>query len=158
MNMKERGVKSNKKAQMNLSFGMIFSIILIIFFLSFAFFGIKKIITIQQNTQMNLFLKDFQSDVDKLWNSNSGSNKLSYILPRKVNKICFVEGDKNIELYEKGTLIPIESKKINHINMEETLRLYGEDKICIDILNSRISFYIEKAYGDNFVILTFEED
>lgn len=158
MNMKERGAKKNKKAQMNLSFGMIFSILLIIFFLSFAFFGIKKLITIQQDTQIKLFIKDLQEDVDKLWTSNSGSNKLSYVLPQKVEKVCFVNEEENLEIYIKKSLIPESRETINHIDMEETLILYGEDEICLNNSNNKISFYIEKAYGDNFVVLNFEEN
>jgi uncharacterized protein (UPF0333 family) len=154
--MKRRGLEFNKRAQMKLSFGMIFSILLIIFFLAFAFFGIKKLIEVQQNTQINLFAKDLQSDVDKLWNSNSGSNKLTYNLPSKVQKVCFENEEENLIIYRKDGS-PY-SKKINHLNMEETLSLYGDDIICIENLNNKISFYIEKAYGDNFVVLTFEEN
>jgi len=42
---------NEKRGQLKLSFGMIFSIILIIVFLGFAFFGIQKFMDYQKSIQ-----------------------------------------------------------------------------------------------------------
>ena len=54
-------MKTKKNAQMQLSFGMIFSIILIVFFLAFAFFGIRAFLGVQDSAKTAKFLNDFQS-------------------------------------------------------------------------------------------------
>jgi hypothetical protein len=150
--MKKRGSNLNKKAQMKLSFGMIFSIMLIVFFLIFAFFGIKKLIETQQQTQINLFYQDLQNDIDKLWRSNSGSNEVRYTLSKKVMKVCFVDEEKNVELYEEDDFFPSDTRKINHLNLKESLG--EEEELCFETENSKVSFYLEKEYGKNQVIIS----
>ena len=115
-----------KRGQMQLSFGMIFSIILIIFFLIFAFMGIKKLVEIQKNVEIKSFVKNFQEDVNKLWNSNSGSSPLSYSLPEKIEKICFEDEEDNLLGYVDG--FPEIRENIEHINLE--LSLDKETQIC----------------------------
>jgi uncharacterized protein (UPF0333 family) len=53
-------MSKNKKAQLKISFGMIFSIILVISFLAFGFFAIQKFLGIQENIIMKKFVDDFQ--------------------------------------------------------------------------------------------------
>ncbi len=50
---------------MKLSFGMIFSIILIIVFLSFAFYAIKIFLNMQTTMQVGKFVEELRNDVDK---------------------------------------------------------------------------------------------
>lgn len=139
---------------MKLSFGMIFSIMLIVFFLIFAFFGIKKLINVQQETQINFFYQDLQEDVNKLWNSNSGSNEVEYTLPKKISKVCFIDDEnENLKIYsEDEDFIPEGGKKINNLNMEESLA--GEDEVCFEKTNGKVSFYLEKEYGENYVVFS----
>ena len=64
-----------KRGQMKLSFGMIFSIILIIIFISFAFYAIQKFLSIQNSVQVGKFVNEFQQNVDKIWKGSQGSEK-----------------------------------------------------------------------------------
>ena len=81
----------NKKAQMQISFGMIFSIILIIFFLAFAFFGIRAFLSVQGSGETAKFLNDFQSDAEKVWKSAQSSENEEYTLPDERSFVCFVD-------------------------------------------------------------------
>jgi hypothetical protein len=150
--MKRRGLEFNKRAQMKLSFGMIFSIMLIVFFLIFAFFGIKKLITVQQETQINLFYQDLQQDINKIWNSDSGSNSVTYTLPKKISKVCFIEEDKNLLLYEEDDFFATKRKHIENLNLEESLN--GNEELCFENLDGKVSFYLEKDYGENYVVVS----
>ena len=73
-------MKKRKKAQIKLSFGMIFSIILIIVFLAFAFYAIKVFLGIQNTAQIGKFISDLKSDVDRVWKSTESSEEKEYNL------------------------------------------------------------------------------
>jgi hypothetical protein len=136
--------RCDKKAQMKISFGMIFSIILIIVFISFAFFGIKKFINLQEEVVLQKFPKDLQDDVDKLWNSNQGSVELSYSLSkRSVSEVCFEnDGYDNLAIKNK------EGKTIGRKNIEH---LSFEGRVCFENTEGKISIFLEKNYGESEV-------
>jgi hypothetical protein len=142
----------NRGGQINLSFGMIFSIMLIVFFLIFAFFGIKKLIEVQQKTQINLFYQDLQQDVNTAWNSESYSHDVEYTLPKKISKVCFIDQDKNLLLYEKDDSFSTKRNYIEHLNVEESLN--EEEELCFENLDGKVSFYLEKNYGENYVVIS----
>ncbi len=74
-----------KKGQIKLSFGMMFSIILIIFFIAFAFFAIQKFLGLGNTISIGKFVEDFQLNVDKLWEGVKGSQESEYFLPKKLS-------------------------------------------------------------------------
>lgn len=135
-----------KKGQMKLSFGMIFSIILIVIFLIFSFYAIQKFLDFQKEIKYRQFSEDFQKDVDKLFSSTSGDKPVPYLLPNEVQEICFVDD-------EFGNLIfrPRVNRDlfIEHIDIEKTLA--GEDELCIENIDGKVKFLIQKSYGENLV-------
>jgi hypothetical protein len=137
-----------KKGQMKLSFGMIFSIILIILFLSVAFYAIKKIISFQQNTQVGLFIDGLQADVDSLWASDYGSEEKSYTISNKVDSVCFEEGTRNIFFKPAGSGGEFDYTTIKHVN------LFND--FCIDNRDGKISLRMEKKFGEALVTITEE--
>ena len=86
--IKKRG---SKRGQMKLSYGMIFSIILIIVFLAFAFYAIKKFMGIQNTVMVGDFIDSLGSDVDKMWKGSQGSQEREYRLPKKIQYVCFAD-------------------------------------------------------------------
>jgi uncharacterized protein (UPF0333 family) len=147
------------KAQMEISFGMIFSILLIIVFIAFAFFGIKKFMEVQNEILGKKFIDDLNTDIEKMWKSSRGSQELTYTLPSKVKSVCF--GEKNIE-YEDDSYnvyyLPeklFDNGKLNYVNFEKTLK--GKDEICFEVENRKVSFVISKDYGEDLVTISKEE-
>ena len=59
--------RGDKSGQMKISFGMIFSIILIIAFLGFAIYAIMTLLEIIDNAKIAKFVEDLQGDVDKMY-------------------------------------------------------------------------------------------
>lgn len=142
----KRGLKNN--GQMAMSFGMIFSIILIIIFLVFAFYGIKKFLDLQKEVQVKSFINDLQDDIDKMQKSFEGSQERNYIVPTKIEKICFVNEDKNLQLLgEKYS----DAKKINGINLEKMLG--NKKEYCIQNTDGKIKIQLEINYGENLVTI-----
>ena len=140
---------SSRKAQMKLSFGMIFSIILIIIFISFSFYAIQKFLELQDTIKIAQFGERLQSDVNKMWKGTQGSQNVEYNLPRKVNAVCFSNEKSENLVFDSDKFI--EGKKIEHI----TINLEGENKeICIINDKGKIKLVLEKDYGEALVTIS----
>ena len=162
----------SRKGQMKLSFGMIFSIFLIIIFLTFAFYGIKKFVDLGNNAQEGKFKNDLQMDIDKIWKGSQGSDRFEYALPSKIKYVCFADflgteegkgakasyydelnqvyfGYENMFFYPVGSSSGLDSTEIKHINLEEIVS--NENPYCIPNEDGRVSILISKNYGENLV-------
>ena len=85
---------------------MIFSIFLIIIFLTFAFFAISKFLKIGNTAQLGSFKNSLQQDIDNMWKGAQGSDEFSYNLPSGIEYVCFVDYEKaasgsRAEFYEE---------------------------------------------------------
>ncbi len=140
----------NRKGELNLSFGMIFSIILIIAFIVFAFYAIKKFLDFQDTINIEKFKDDLQADIDNLWRSSDGSQEVEYNLPRKITAVCF-ENDDYENLYFESERIWA-GKKINHIDIIATLD--GEDSACFENINGKVKMTIKKDFSDVLVTIS----
>jgi hypothetical protein len=162
-----------KRGQMKLSFGMIFSIILIVLFLAVAFFAISKFFDIQNSITIGKFADEFQNDIDKIWKSQQGSQPKEYSLPKGVISVCFVdyatqskgerthiyEGlrqayfeNENMIFYPVGSGQGLDAKEIKHINLEEITE--SENPFCIDNLNGKMNVILKKDFGETLVVIT----
>ena len=157
---------------MKLSFGMIFSIILIIMFLSFSFFGIKKFMDLGNSAQ-NAKLKDsIQSDVNKIWQGIQGSQTVEYFVPSKTDALCFVDfsqgmigssqsvydelerafyGAKNLFTYP-ADLGATGSFEIKHIDLDKITQ--SQNPFCFEKENGKIKMVLKKNFGESLVTIT----
>lgn len=133
---------------MKISFGMIFSIILIIIFISFAFFAIKKFIGIQDAMKIGQFGNNLQSDIDKLWRGSQGSQEVEYFLPSKIESVCFIDDEYENLVFHSESFV--EGKKIENIDIE-TITQDGD--FCIDVIGGKIKMTIKKDYGEALVLI-----
>jgi hypothetical protein len=139
-----------KKGQTEISFGMVFSIILIIIFLVFGFYAIKKLIEVQQTAQIETFMKDLQNDVDKMWKSVQGSQEVKYTLPAKVTAVCFQNDEfQNLKFMSAN---PIVGKQINNIDILNTIK--GETSLCIPNIKGKTTMRLTKGYGETLVTIS----
>lgn len=140
-------MKRGKNAQLNLSFGMIFSIILIIAFIGAAFFAIQKFLEMQDAAKVGQFKNNLQNDVDKMWKSFQGSQKVEYSLPNQIEKVCFEDDPyENIFFNSKEFF---QRYNINHIDIEKITE--NENPFCINNKDGKIKMILKKDYGDNLV-------
>jgi len=141
----KRGIGT--KAQLELSFGMIFSIILIIVFIVFAGYAIMKIIRLQENVSTLKFVNDLQNDVNSMWQANTaGSQGYTYKLPVKVEQVC-IDENSEISFLPFGVGENAEDTKIEHLSNQE--------KFCIET-TGEIKIRISKGKYDSLV--SIEED
>lgn len=139
-----------KRGQMKLSFGMIFSIILIVIFIAFGFYGIMKFLEIQESVKIAQFTDDLQTDINKMWNSQ-GTRIVDYQLPQKIKAVCFKDDEYEDENMEFESDKFVGGQKINHLDIEKTLN--GKEKICFENIKGKVFFTIEKEYGESLVVI-----
>ena len=169
--MKKRILSVSKRGQMNLSFGMIFSIILIIVFISFAFFAIKKFISLSESVQIEKFANDLQNDIDKAWKGSQSSQTREYFLPSKIKYLCLIDYSKksvgknsqfydelrnvyleteNLFFYPIGSAEGLNSKEIKHIDLEKTTAT--QNPLCFEN-KENIKIFLKKEYGEALVTI-----
>ena len=116
--------KNCKRGQIQISFGMIFSIVLIIIFFAFAFYAIRIFFGIGDSAEIGKFVNDLQSDVNRIWRSTESSYEEKYFLPSEINKICFADFSSDAE--KKGINENIYSELIMNYHRIENVFLYPE--------------------------------
>jgi len=144
MNFLKRG---NKKAQLDISFGMLFSIILIIIFIAFGFYAIKSFMNTQNSLQIKQFTEELQTNIDKIWREVQGRQTVSYSLPKQITFVCFQDDEfENLKFISENV---IRGKIIQNIDIQTTLS--GEEELCIQNIKGKVSFKIAKDYGETLV-------
>lgn len=152
----------NKKGQMKITFGLIFSIILIIVFISFAFFGIKKFVEIQCQMNAHALIEELENDVNKMWGSSSGNVSKNYSAPRCVIALCFEQQeedsqDHNVYFVQEsenaGMKRPVEwiGDVVEHLDWLEIRRQrgYGNYGLCFEPDRYKnIGIILSKDYTD----------
>jgi hypothetical protein len=166
--------RSKKNAQLKLSFGMIFSIILIIIFLAFAFYAIKTFLGIQNSANIGIFLDDLQKDANKIWQSSQGAQEVEYRLPEKIEYICFAdyaakEGygrhaskfrelkqtfweNENLFLWPVGSGNGLDSAQIIHIDIQKTT--LSENPFCFQNKDGKVKMNLKMNFGESLVTIT----
>lgn len=142
----------NKKAQeggVGMSFGLIFSIILIIFFVFAAIWGIKYFLSWNNCSRIGLAYDDLQKQVDIAYQSSQYSKEITLDFPG-VEKICFANlsarltgdlkiweeinvyefDDGNTFLYPTKKSCNMPFKNIKHLNLSVITQ--NKNPYCID--------------------------
>ena len=160
----------DKLGQIKMSFGMIVSIILIIIFISVAFFAISKFLGLQKSVQVGQFKDKLQFDVDKIWKSSQGSQEIEYTVPSKIEKVCFVDynspeegedaliyddlkkayfGSENFIFYPVGSGEGLDSTVINHIDLD--LITEEQNPFCLDNIGGKVKMTLSMDFGESLV-------
>ena len=159
-----------KKGDLSISFGMIFSIILIVIFIIFSFWAIQKFLGIQNSAEAGKFTGDLQADVDKIWRGSEGSQMQEYLLPASVKYVCFADyvsnargknliffkdlnqafnGEENLFFYPIGSANGFDSTSIKHIDIGKTT--IEDNPLCFENIKGKVSLTIKKNFGEALV-------
>ncbi len=139
----------NRSGQMSLSFGMIFSIILIVIFLAFGVYAIIKFLELQESIQVSTFLNDFQNDVNKMWKNSKGGQSVKYTLPTKISAVCFQQSEfENLKFTSERI---IRGKIIENIDIAKITK--DENPFCVQNVNGKVSMTISKNFGEQLVTI-----
>ena len=138
---------SNKKGQIQISFGMIFSIILMILFIAFAIYAINIFLGIQGQASEQKLAHDIQEDIDRVWRSSESSQEFEYLASGDINGICLTDSVSENLIIRSGA--ETERFLLEHIDILEITS--SENPYCIDSVDSKIKLRMEKSFGDNLV-------
>lgn len=150
-----------------MSFSMIFSIILIAFFVFAAFFGIRAFLKWQDQANYALFFRDLQADIDNIWNcDNLGKCEINFSSNIKTDAdyLCFadlIKAPSNSSILEmniredikKSTYKTAENLYFYSSKEKEVIRaaifkhidFETENPYCFKIINKKVSFKIIKS-------------
>jgi hypothetical protein len=146
--MNKRG---KKNAQMEMSFGTIFAVILIIAFIAFAIFGVIKLYDITQKAKVLAFKNDLQKAInDKLY-GEYGATKFENYLPNKITKICFRDDE-----FENFYFLPIgkfDGGLLKYVDFSKTIPTNAQE-YCINVVEGYVVFYLKKASGEQLVTIS----
>ena len=156
--LKGLGIK-NKKAQIQMSFTMIFSIIIIIATLAVAFYVIKTFVWTSECAKIQSFYEEMREDVDKVWRSAASQERINAEISGSVEWICvgdasLLDRTKYAEQYEalrrysrngdnlfvypipEGCDPEVVSYKMQNVNIESPF--------CIESKNNKVSMLLTK--------------
>lgn len=157
---------------MKMSFGMIFSIILIIIFIAFAFYVITILIRGHEKDLVRLFVNDLKNDVDSAWKGTQSSQEITYTLPKKIEYACFVDYSsrekgvnkefyrelkkvyyeyENLIFYPVGSSQGLDAVEIKYINIEKITE--EDNPFCIENIDGKVTITIKKNFGEELVFI-----
>jgi uncharacterized protein (UPF0333 family) len=161
-----------KRGQFQLSYGFIFSVILIGVFLFVAFFAISSFLDLSSSVNTGIFISDLQKDVTRIWNGAGEESVYTYELDEgKLTHICFYNNTKTIyggdiqigrkllESYQTNLYFypqrfaKVPSTEIKHINMEG----FNRNPYCVEIIDGKIKLKLEKGLRDTLVTISENE-
>jgi hypothetical protein len=169
--------KRGRKGQIQISFGMIFSIIIIIAIVATSFYVIKYFLNMNKCNQIAFFFNDFQKKVDKAWASGDTQDVFESNLPGSVKAVCFGNSsltvptganNEDVKKYnelknyiitkiEKNLFIYPSSgscdSSLQYYNLKHTIPANGQF-FCINTVKGKLSVKITKASNDALVKLS----
>ncbi len=157
-----------------MSFGMIFSIILIVFFLVVAFIAIKAFLGWKTCADVGLFFDGLDKNVKIVLSSTYANMAFNSSLPSSIEYVCFVNlssstsynanniekdiwtfmknnehiitKDSNVYIYSKKSYsCGSRFKKINRIDVSQ------KSPNCIKVIGGRVSMMLERDTSSNSV-------
>ncbi len=152
------------KRGFEISFGFIFSVILIGAIIFTGFYAIGKFLDVRKCAEAGIFYNDLQEAIDRAWNSEITKNTLRLSVPSGVEKVCFGdisapsnipeysdlrtygELDSNIFFYPyRKSCAELGNRKIEHVGFD-----FSGVK-CFETASGRIEIKIEKESTDGLV-------
>lgn len=161
-----------KKGEFQLSFSMIFSIIVIIAIIGIAFYVITYFLSLSKCTEVGLFYDDFKKHIDRAWRASihEDSNALKdSTLPSSIEFVCFGNHtqtplDKYKKQYnyfrgyedENFFLYPANKACDGELSALKLEHVRTENFFCVPVKNNRIKIKTIKDYSDSLVTIQDE--
>jgi uncharacterized protein (UPF0333 family) len=124
-------LKERKKGQIQISFGMIFSIIIIIATVAVAFYVINYFMKMSECTKAGSFVSSLKNEVEKAYNGDITKGPFTKEVPSGVKYVCF--GNAN-QTYTKAD--SEQHDYIDKYSITNNVLLYPPGKACDNELAS----------------------
>lgn len=157
-----------KRGQLELSFGMIFTIILIAVFIGFAIYVILTFLNFSDKVKIEQFEEELQKDIDDIWKSPQGNKEVSYSLPKQIERVCFFDKSspargkdsslhnlfimlslkENLMFYPEASGEGDNGITLQHIDIAKITK--ANNPYCVNN-TGKINFKISMNYGEGLV-------
>ncbi len=134
-----------KRGAIEISFGMIFSIIIIAFLISVAVYIIYTFMGLGKCTEIGLFYQELQKSVDKAWSSDKTQKPFEIKVTKGIEKVCF--GNLSLSSSSESKKIQDELKKEVVNAKNSNVFLYPTKKACD---SQAVHYKISRSITDNF--------
>ncbi len=156
-----------KRAQIQISFGMIFSIIIVIATVAVGFYVINYFLNLKSCTQIGLFWDSLNNEVNKAWNSDMTQTVFNGALPSGIKQVCFGNftqtyaaddseeyqalkrygtAGRNAYLYPPGKACDVAFYNLKHTVTSEFF--------CVSVVSGKMSVKLSKTAFDPLVKLS----
>jgi len=119
----------NKRGQLQISFGVIFSVILIIAFVAVAIYAISFFLDMRNCSTLGLFKEDLQEGINRAWKGDEVSFIFQGSLPSNIDKVCFVNPDDRL----KGQYDEEYEDYLRYKKQDENLFFFPISKACKEL-------------------------
>lgn len=148
-----------------MSFGMIFSIFIIIVTIGVAIYVIAQFINTGECAKVHLFYDDVDKKVDQIWKAASSSLSFEVSVPGKVESVCFgdsgsLDSKKYLDEYEefkeyrntKNNLFLFPSGTCKEVSSNHVIANVDiSESFCLEPKNGKIEFSLSKGVRDSLV-------
>lgn len=152
-----------EKKGFELSFSMIFSIIVIVAIIGIAFYVINYFLDLGECTEVSMFYRDFQQKIDSAWNSEITRDEFVGSLPGGIESVClgnlsrggsgeeyeemraYERFNFNIFLFPGRKSCEMARSRINHLDTADI------GLTCFPVENGEVRIGIEKGSFDSLV-------
>jgi hypothetical protein len=161
--------KRGKKGALEMSFSMIFSVILIIAFVAAGFYVVKMFLTVKSCADTGTFYADLQTSITNAWKSPETSKTFNAVLPTDFTYACVINWsedtgrginadmfnqlsvfEKNFVLWPRGKACKgFEGIDLAHIDLQQMTS--DNNPFCIKVDKGKVSIKIEKTINENLV-------
>jgi len=132
-----------RKGQIQISFGMIFSIIIVIATVAIGFYVINYFLNLSSCTKTSLFWNSLTDEVDKAWNSDITQTIFKGNVPSGVEYVCF--GNFSLTPENNIATRKIFSELKDYGENGKNSFIYPPKKAC------ELAFYdLKHTHSDNF--------
>jgi len=165
-----------KRGQFEISFSMIFSIIVIIAIVATSFYVIRYFLNLNKCNEVAFFFNDFQNKVNDAWRSGDTQSTFESNLPGSVRAVCFgnyslvapmgntadaqrynelrdyvrTKRDKNLFIYPSSGSC---DASISYYNLQHSIPAAGQF-FCVDTVNGKLDVKLSKTSSDPLVKLS----
>lgn len=163
-----------KRGQMQISFGMIFSILLIMAFIAFVIYIIIYFLNFSNRVKIEQFEDELQKHVDGIRAGYQGSKVVNLGLPKKIKKVCFIDNSQpakgvdrdmyndfimintveNVMYFPEGSSEGKEGFKLNYINISNITGM--ANPYCVENKKGKVSLMVQMKYEESLVRITGE--
>ncbi len=163
--------KKRVKGQIDLSFGVIFSIILIVAIIGVAFYAITYFLNIKKCSDIAFFYKDLEGEINRAYGSQLYQDVFEGGLPSGIDSVCFgnlssslarqygkeyeflkryKDINANLFLYPNKNACDsnLAYTNLEHVKMSENVFF------CSSVKNGKVQIKIDKSNFDSLISLS----